>query len=79
MSGPTWLLFEWAGSYISDDLLQQLFVGTLDQVASQAAALFEAGAQRVEFVTPHSLTTAQGLRLLGEQVLTALGAYVDES
>lgn len=35
MSGPTWLLFEWAGSYISDDLLQRLaFAGTPDQVAS---------------------------------------------
>ena len=54
MSGPTWLLFERAGSYISDDLLQRrTFAATSDQVASQAAALFEAGARRVEFVTPH--------------------------
>ena len=72
--------FERAGSYISDDLLQRLaFAGTPDQVASQAAALFEAGARRVEFGTPHGLTTAQGLRLLGEQVLPALCEYVDES
>ena len=72
--------FERAGSYISDDLLQRLaFAGTPDQVASQAAALFEAGARRVEFGTPHGLTTAEGLRLLGERVLPALRAYVDES
>lgn len=72
--------FERAGSYISDDLLQRLaFAGTPDQVANQAAALFEVGARRVEFGTPHGLTTAQGLRLLGERVLPALRAYVDES
>ena len=72
--------FERAGSYISDDLLQRLaFAGTPDQVANQAAALFEAGARRVEFGTPHGLTTAQGLRLLGERVLPALREYVDES
>ncbi len=72
--------FERAGSYISDDLLQRLaFAGTPDQVANQAAALFEAGARRVEFGTPHGLTTAQGLRLLGERVLPALRAYVEES
>jgi 5,10-methylenetetrahydromethanopterin reductase len=71
--------FERAGSYIPDDLLQRLaFAGTPDQVASQAAALFEAGAHRVEFGTPHGLTTAEGLRLLGERVLPALRVYVDE-
>ena len=71
--------FERAGSYISDDLLQRLaFAGTPDQVASQAAALFEAGARRVEFGTPHGLTTGQGLRLLGERVMPALHGYVEE-
>ena len=65
--------FERAGSYISDDLLRRVaFAGTPEQVADQAAALFEAGAQRVEFGTPHGLTTAEGLRLLGERVLPAL-------
>ena len=72
--------FERAGGYISDDLLQRLaFAGTPDQVADQAAALFEAGARRVEFGTPHGLTTAEGLRLLGERVLPVLREYVDES
>ena len=43
-----------------------------NSVVDQAAALFEAGARRVEFGTPHGLTTARGLRLLGERVLPAL-------
>jgi 5,10-methylenetetrahydromethanopterin reductase len=55
---------------ISDDLLRRLaFAGTPDQVAAQASELFEAGAQRVEFGTPHGLNEEEGLRLLGEQVL----------
>ena len=65
--------FERARNYISDELLGRLaFAGTPDEVANQAAALFEAGAQRVEFGTPHGLTPAEGLRLLGESVLPAL-------
>ena len=65
--------FEQVGRYISDDLLRKLaFAGTPDEVAEQAVALFEAGAQRVEFGTPHGLTTEEGLRLLGERVLPAL-------
>ena len=39
--------FERAGSYISDDLLRRVaFAGTPEQVADQAAAVFEAGARR---------------------------------
>jgi len=72
--------FKRAGSYISDDLLRRVaFAGTPEQVADQAAALFEAEAQRVEFGTPHGLTTAEGLRLLGERVLPALPKCVDQS
>jgi 5,10-methylenetetrahydromethanopterin reductase len=65
--------YEQVAGYISDELLGRLaFAGTPAEVAEQAAALFEAGAQRVEFGTPHGLTAAEGLRLLGEQVLPAL-------
>ncbi len=65
--------FERVGAYISDDLLRRLaFAGTPDEVTEQTVALFEAGADRVEFGTPHGLTTAQGVRLLGERVLSAL-------
>jgi 5,10-methylenetetrahydromethanopterin reductase len=64
------------GSYISDDLLRRLaFAGTPDEVAAQAIELFEAGAGRVEFGTPHGLEEEEGLRLLGEQVLPALREY----
>ena len=65
--------FARAGSYISDDLLRRVaFAGTPEQVADQAAAVFEAGARRVEFGTPHGLSTAEGLRLLGGRVLPVL-------
>jgi 5,10-methylenetetrahydromethanopterin reductase len=43
--------------------------GTPEQVAAQAAELIEAGADRVEFGTPHGISKAEGLRLLGERVL----------
>jgi 5,10-methylenetetrahydromethanopterin reductase len=65
--------FASAGALISDDLLQRFaFAGTPHQVAAQAEALFAAGATRVEFGTPHGLSPAEGLRLLGEQVLPGL-------
>lgn len=65
--------FDKAGTYISDELLRRLaFAGTPDEVAEQALEMFEAGAGRVEFGTPHGLTADEGLRLLGEQVLPAL-------
>ncbi|NJN98861.1 MAG: LLM class flavin-dependent oxidoreductase, partial [Anaerolineales bacterium] len=65
--------YEAVGRCLSDELLRHLaFAGTPDEVAQQAADLFAAGANRVEFGTPHGLDPAQGMRLLGEQVLPAL-------
>jgi alkanesulfonate monooxygenase SsuD/methylene tetrahydromethanopterin reductase-like flavin-dependent oxidoreductase (luciferase family) len=65
--------FAQAATFISDDLLQKFaFAGTPAQIAAQTAALFEAGADRVEWGTPHGLTTAAGLGLLGEKVLPAV-------
>jgi 5,10-methylenetetrahydromethanopterin reductase len=65
--------FAAAGALISDDLLRRFaFAGTPAEVADHAAALFAAGATRVEFGTPHGLTSDSGLRLLGERVLPAL-------
>lgn len=46
-------------------------------IAEQTASLFEAGVHRVEYGTPHGLTAAEGLRLLGEQVLPALKRTYD--
>jgi 5,10-methylenetetrahydromethanopterin reductase len=62
-----------AGDLIPDDVLDRLaFSGTPEQVARQAAALYEAGADRVEFGTPQGLTTERGIRLLSEGVLPGL-------
>ena len=65
--------FDLAASYISDTLLRKLaFAGTPTEVAEQAIELYRAGATRIEFGTPHGLSEAEGLRLLGESVLPAL-------
>lgn len=65
--------WETAAAHISDDLLHQFaFAGTPPEIAQQALALFAAGANRVEFGTPHGLTSQEGLRLLGEKVLPAV-------
>lgn len=62
-----------AAALVSDDLLAKFaFAGTPDQVAAHAASLFAAGAQRVEFGTPHGITPEAGMRLLGTRVLPAL-------
>jgi 5,10-methylenetetrahydromethanopterin reductase len=62
-----------AGALIPDDVLDRFaFAGTPDQVAARAAALLEAGAARLEFGTPHGLTDAEGVLLLGQRVLPAL-------
>jgi 5,10-methylenetetrahydromethanopterin reductase len=62
-----------AGGMVSDDVLDRFaMAGTPEQVADQAAALFDAGARRVEFGSPHGLTEDEGIRLLGERVLPRL-------
>jgi 5,10-methylenetetrahydromethanopterin reductase len=61
------------GGSISDEVLDRFaMAGTPEQVAGQARALFEAGARRVEFGSPHGLTEEEGIRLLGERVLPRL-------
>jgi 5,10-methylenetetrahydromethanopterin reductase len=65
---------EAAGRLIPDDVLEKLaFAGTPEQVARQAAELFEAGAGRIEFGTPHGLTPRRGVELLAGRVLPELG------
>jgi 5,10-methylenetetrahydromethanopterin reductase len=62
-----------AGALVPDAVLDRFaFSGTPDQVAAQADALFAAGATRVEFGTPHGLTAARGIDLLGRRVLPAV-------
>jgi 5,10-methylenetetrahydromethanopterin reductase len=64
---------EAAGRAIPDDVLDLFcFSGTPDQVAAQAQGLIDAGVSRVEFGTPQGLTTAGGIRLIGEAVIPQL-------
>lgn len=62
-----------AAALISDDLLDRFaFAGAPSDLIRQAEALFDTGAARIEFGTPHGLDPATGIRLLGEQVIPAL-------
>lgn len=63
-----------AARLISDDLLERFaFGGDVDDVIRQAASLFDAGASRVEFGTPHGLhDPAGGIHLIGKRVIPAL-------
>jgi len=62
--------FPRAASYISDDLLARFaFAGTPGDIIAQAEAIFAAGADRIEFGTPHGLSAQAGLELLGKKVL----------
>jgi 5,10-methylenetetrahydromethanopterin reductase len=62
-----------ASALISDDLLEKFaFSGNPADLIRQAEALFEAGASRLEFGTPHGLPSERGIQLLGEQVIPAL-------
>jgi 5,10-methylenetetrahydromethanopterin reductase len=68
-----WGEHEVAGALIDDELLDRFaFSGTPEQVAAQALALFQAGASRVEFGTPHGLDPTTGVELLGTRVLPLL-------
>jgi 5,10-methylenetetrahydromethanopterin reductase len=63
-----------AASLISDEVLDLFaFSGTPDRIASQALALYDAGARRVEFGTPHGLDESAGVELLAAEVLPRLG------
>ncbi len=65
--------FDEAGALISDDLMDRFaFSGSPADVIRQAEALFDAGARRIDFGTPHGLRAEDGIRLLGEKVLPAL-------
>jgi 5,10-methylenetetrahydromethanopterin reductase len=62
-----------AGRRVPDAVLDRFaFSGTPDQVAAQVQTLLQAGATRVEFGTPHGLTAARGIELLGRRVLPAV-------
>lgn len=65
-----------AARLISDDLLDRFaFSGNAADIVHQAEALYAAGANRIEFGTPHGIVPANGIRILGEQVIPALGSW----
>jgi 5,10-methylenetetrahydromethanopterin reductase len=58
---------------ISDEVLDLFaFAGSPERLAEHAEALFAAGADRVEFGTPHGIDERRGVELLGAQVLPRL-------
>jgi 5,10-methylenetetrahydromethanopterin reductase len=62
-----------AGALISDDVLDRFaFAGTPEQVASHAEAVFDAGAGRIDFGTPHGAPESRGVELLCQEVLPRL-------
>jgi 5,10-methylenetetrahydromethanopterin reductase len=66
-----------AGSLISDGVLDRFaFAGSAEQVAAHAEAVFDAGAGRVDFGTPHGVPEARGVELLCTQVVPRLRSTV---
>jgi 5,10-methylenetetrahydromethanopterin reductase len=62
-----------AGRLIPDDVLDRFaFSGTPEHVAVLAQRVLDAGADRVDFGTPHGLTDDEGVALLGRAVLPLL-------
>jgi 5,10-methylenetetrahydromethanopterin reductase len=62
-----------AARLIPDETLDLFaFSGTPAQVAGQAEALFDAGARRVEFGSPHGLDERAGVDLLSREVVPRL-------
>lgn len=61
------------GDQIPDDVLDRFaFAGTPEQVAAHAEAVFEAGAGRIDFGTPHGVPEQRGVELLCTRVLPRL-------
>lgn len=64
---------EAAGADIPDEVLDRFaFSGTPEHVAALARAVLDAGAGRVDFGTPHGLSDAAGVEMLGTRVLPLL-------
>ena len=62
-----------AGRLVPRDVLDLFaFSGTPDDIAAHAHRLIEAGVDRIEFGTPHGIDSAEGIDLLGREVLPQL-------
>lgn len=67
-SGP-----EAAAALVPDEVLDRFaFAGAPGEVAAHAVEILRAGADRVDFGSPHGLDEDRGLELLGSQVLPAI-------
>jgi 5,10-methylenetetrahydromethanopterin reductase len=68
---------ESAGALISDDVLDRFaFAGSPEQIAAHVEAVFDAGAGRVDFGTPHGMPERHGVELLCAEVLPRLRSAV---
>jgi 5,10-methylenetetrahydromethanopterin reductase len=64
---------EGAGRLVPRDVLDLFaFAGTPDDIAAQAQRLIDSGVDRIEFGTPHGIDSADGIRMLGREVLPQL-------
>jgi 5,10-methylenetetrahydromethanopterin reductase len=62
---------EMAARLVPDDILDRFaFSGSPAGLIDQCERLFAAGVERIEFGTPHGLDPRQGIRLLGEKVIS---------
>lgn len=69
-----------AGALIPDEVLDRFaFAGDPDDIAAQAQGLIDAGVDRIEFGTPHGVDEAEGIRLLGREVLPQLRPAAERS
>lgn len=65
--------YDEAGRQISDDLLDRfVLAGNPTDMIAHCERLFDAGADRIEFGTPHGIQSTAGIRLIGEKVIPAL-------
>jgi 5,10-methylenetetrahydromethanopterin reductase len=65
--------FDAGARLISDELLDRFaFSGNAADIIRLAEALFDAGASRIEFGTPHGIIPEAGIRILGEKVVPVL-------
>jgi 5,10-methylenetetrahydromethanopterin reductase len=66
-----------AGALIADDVLDRFaFAGSPEQIAAHVEAVFDAGAGRVDFGTPHGAPERRGVELLCAEVLPRLRSAV---
>jgi 5,10-methylenetetrahydromethanopterin reductase len=68
---------EGAGALISDEVLDRFaFAGSPEQITAHVEAVFDAGAGRVDFGTPHGVPERHGVELLCAEVLPRLRSAV---